>query len=64
MSTNTEQGSSDQADSTPAQPEENLATTALNPNFSALEFDIDHGSEVDGAVRLLEAEWLAVYSAA
>jgi len=64
MSTNTELGSSDQADSTPAEPEENLSTTAFDPNLGVLVFDFDHGSEVDAAVRLLEAEWLAICSAA
>ena len=39
----------------PELPEENLAVTAFDPSFSCLEFDRDHGAEVEAARRELAA---------
>lgn len=40
------------------EPEENLAETAFDPSFSSLEFDREHGDEVEGARRYLDAEYV------
>jgi len=64
MSTNSDSGNEGQSDATPDEPEENLATTALDPIFSALDFDRDHGSEVEAARRELVAHWAIFRSAA
>jgi len=52
------------SDPTPDEPEENLATTALDPIYSALEFDRDHGAEAEAARRELVAQWEVYRSAA
>ena len=64
MSTNSDQGYAGRSDPTPDEPEENLATTAMDPTFSSFDFDRDHGSEVEAARRELVAQWEAFRSAA
>ena len=39
------------------QPEEALSVIACDPTFSCLEFDRDHGTEVEAARRLLAEHW-------
>lgn len=53
MNTNTQQDGA--RDSSPMEPEENLATTAYDATFSSIEFDREHGDEVESARRMLEA---------
>ena len=48
-------GGPGQNDGAPDEPEENLATTAYDPVFSSLDFDRDHGAEVELARRELDA---------
>ena len=53
MSTNAKTGEMAPTDQTTNQPEENLSVTAYDPTFSSLDFDRDHGAEVEAAVREL-----------
>lgn len=53
MNTNTQQDGNGEPSTN--EPEENMATTAFDANFSSLEFDREHGDEVESARRILEA---------
>jgi hypothetical protein len=64
MSTNPNSERPAQPDSFTSEPEENLSLTAWDASFSELEFDHDHGTEVDGALREIQAQWEAICSAA
>ena len=64
MSTNTNSPDLQEMGSKVNEPEENLAVTAYDPCFSALEFDRDHGTEVEAARRELAAQWEGLHSAA
>jgi hypothetical protein len=64
MSTNPNSARPAQPDSITSEPEENLSMVAFDASFSAFEFDHDHGTEVEPALREIQAQWEAICSAA